>query len=101
MLPRDREQEQLRAIEDQIASDQVVQDGLSGDVHVAVEAGAITVTKPGTSYSVTYTKPEDSPHLVMTKSWLEPSLTTPAVSEFRARAFQAAVDKARELGWIV
>jgi hypothetical protein len=100
-MPRDREQEQLKAIEEQIESDQVVQDGLSGDVHVAVEAGAITVTKPGTNYSVTYSKPENSPHLVLTKSWLEPRVTTPAVSEFRARAFQAAVDKARELGWIV
>jgi hypothetical protein len=64
-MPRDREQEQLKAIEEQIESDQVVQDGLSGDVHVAVEAGAITVTKPGTSYSVTYRKPVDSPHLVV------------------------------------
>jgi hypothetical protein len=29
------------------------------------------------------------------------SVTTPDVSEFRTQAFQVAVDKARELGWIV
>jgi len=28
-------------------------------------------------------------------------VTTPKISEFRTHAFQAAVDKARELGWIV
>ena len=28
-------------------------------------------------------------------------ITSPAISEFRAHAFQAAVSKARELGWIV
>jgi hypothetical protein len=33
----------------------------------------------------------------MTDSWLAPNITTPAVSEFRAQAWQAAVDKARGL----
>jgi hypothetical protein len=31
----------------------------------------------------------------MTDSWLAPNITTPAVLEFRAQAWQAAVDKAR------
>jgi hypothetical protein len=35
------------------------------------------------------------------RSWVDPHITSPAISEFRAHAFQAAVSKARELGWIV
>jgi hypothetical protein len=31
----------------------------------------------------------------------KPTVTSPEISEFRAHAFQAAVSKACELGWIV
>ena len=43
----------------------------------------------------------DSPTLKLTRSWIDPHTTSPCVSEFRAHAFQAAVAKALELGWIV
>jgi hypothetical protein len=43
-----------------------------------------------------YRKAPDRPNLILTRSW-----ETPAISEFRAHAFQAAIKKARELGWIV
>ena len=36
-------------------------------------------------------------NLILTRSWLEPTVSSPAISEFRAKAFQAAVAKAREL----
>ena len=48
-----------------------------------------------------YRRRPDQPNLVLTRSWVDPRNTSPAVSEFRAHAFQAAVSKARELGWIV
>jgi hypothetical protein len=48
-----------------------------------------------------YRKRPDSPNLVLTRSWETPTVTSPEISEFRAHAFQAAVAKARELGWIV
>jgi hypothetical protein len=68
-----------------------------------LSGNAITVStaEVGTSYSVTYEKLPDQPQLLMTHSWLAPHITTPSVAEFRAKAFHAAVDKARELGWIV
>jgi hypothetical protein len=59
------------------------------------------VTKPGTDFMVAYRKNADSPTLKLTRSWVGPHITSPAISEFRAHAFQAAVSKARELGWIV
>ena len=45
-------------------------------------------------------KSADAPHLELAHSWIALGVTTPDVSEFRTQAFQVAVDKARELGWI-
>ena len=61
---------------------------------VVVEGTSIIVTMPGTDFSVTYQKQFGTPHLMLT-------LTASAIHQFRARAFHAAVEKARELGWIV
>ena len=59
----------------------------------------IVVTLPGT---VTYYKPDRSPQLlarlISDKDDKRVALT---LSEFLARAWQAANDKARELGWSV
>ena len=63
--------------------------------------GQITVTRPATNDTITYRKSEDAPHLELAHSWIALGVTTPEISEFRTQAFQAAVDKARELGWIV
>ena len=55
---------------------------------------------PGTDFLVIYTKPENTPWLMVTK--LEDDRTAPIKqAEFLARAWAAANDKARELGWIV
>ena len=67
---------------------------------VVVDGTSITVTMPGTDFAVTYQKRFANPHLVLTRSWIAGSVNSPAISQFRARAFHAAVDKARELGWI-
>ena len=60
----------------------------------------IIVTRPGTHMMTAYRKAPDRPNLVLTRSWFEPTVSSPAISEFRAHAFQAAVAEARDLGWI-
>ena len=47
----------------------------------------ITVPVPGADFWVTYQKEAGSPQLVLTGSWIELHITSPAVMEFRARAF--------------
>jgi hypothetical protein len=71
------------------------------DLKVKFDGQEIIVTKPGTDFMLAYRKRSDSPNLVLTRSWEKPTVTSPEISEFRAQAFQAAVAKARELGWIV
>jgi len=71
------------------------------DLKVKFNGQEIIVTKPGTDFMLAYRKRPDSPNLVLTRSWEKPTVTSPEISEFRAHAFQAAVAKARELGWIV
>ena len=61
----------------------------------------IIVTKPGTDFMVAYRNSADSPTLKLTRSWVGPHITSPAISEFRSHAFKAAVSSARELDWIV
>jgi hypothetical protein len=70
-------------------------------LHIEVEGSRITITMPGTDYYVTYEQQSATPHLALTQSRPLIHTTTPAISDFRVRAFQAAVTKARELGWIV
>ena len=71
------------------------------ELHVEILGEEILVTRPGTDFLLAYRKRPDSPTLKLIRSWVDPHTTSPAISEFRAHAFQAAVSKARELGWIV
>ena len=71
------------------------------DLHVELLGDEIVVTKPGTDFLTAYRKRPDSPTLKLMRSWVDLHITSPEISEFRAHAFQAAVAKARELGWIV
>jgi len=68
-----------------------------GDHQVEVSGDSITVTGP--NYAVTYKKWADQPNLVMTYASFD--LAGRTAHKFRARAWQLANDKARELGWIV
>ena len=70
------------------------------DLQVEIVDAQITVTRPAT-HTITYRKSADAPHLELAHSWIALRVTTPDVSEFRTQAFQVAVGKARELGWIV
>jgi hypothetical protein len=68
-------------------------------IDVAVVDDTITVTMPGTRYSVTYRK-GDEPWLLASDSYDDPDFPSRKFT-FRARAWTAANNKARELGWIV
>jgi hypothetical protein len=71
-------------------------------LNVEVQGEEIVITLPGTSFKVAYHKPADKPGLMTTSRsgrWEKGTPMTQA--EFYARAWKAAHDKARELGWIV
>jgi hypothetical protein len=73
-----------------------------GRLHIKVHDGDIVVTLPGTSYRAVYHKPADKPGLIATSRFGRWEQGTPmTLPEFHARAWKAANDKARELGWIV
>ena len=72
------------------------------DLELEVQGGNITITLPGTSYTVTYYKPNKSPQLLAKRiaSKDDPRVAV-TVSEFLAAAWRLANHKARELGWIL
>jgi hypothetical protein len=73
---------------------------VTGKVRIARLDDAIVVTMPGTSYSVTYRRVDSSPWLLASN--MRDDLNSPVSRHtFRARAWIAANDKARELGWLV
>jgi hypothetical protein len=67
---------------------------------VTLEGDKITVFRLATNLWASYDKRPHSPHLILTDTGLNWTKITPQVSQFRAEAYQAAVAKARELGWI-
>ena len=67
---------------------------------MSVRGTSITVTKQYTDLSVTYEKRPSNPQLELTRGRVTALDARPAAFQFRALAFQAAVYKARELGWI-
>jgi hypothetical protein len=76
--------------------------GDSHDLHVAVQGDDIIVTMQGTSFRVVYRKPHLDPGLVAKLDYFPEEQKGPVThAEFLARAWKAAADKARELGWIV
>jgi hypothetical protein len=72
------------------------------ELDLEVQDGSITISLPGSSYSVTYYKPKQSPQL-LAKSIVGDDDPRVAMnhSEFLAAAWRLANHKARELGWIV
>jgi len=69
-------------------------------VLVVLELDTIVVTLPGTSYSVSYRKVRDTPWLAVSDVRDDPDSQINKYT-FRAQAWMAANDKARELGWTV
>jgi hypothetical protein len=86
--------QEIRATEEMVEPD-------AAALRVETEGDVITITKPGTQFRVSYQREPKNRQLVLTYSWVPPSKTTPAVTKFRAAAWRAACDKARELGWFV
>jgi hypothetical protein len=75
---------------------------LKSDLRVQVIDDELIVTLPGSTYSVTYYKPERSPQLLAKRMADRDDLRIPmTAAEFLASAWRLANDKARELGWIV
>ena len=72
----------------------------TGGISVEVVGGEIVVTELGTTFLLAYRKSAEEPRLVLRPSRIPPT-TASLRSAFRAQAWQAANDKARELGWIV
>jgi hypothetical protein len=70
-------------------------------VAVEVRGDLIIVTKPGTTFSATYGKSKDEPNVILLASTQGRDAERQALNQFRADAFIAATNKARELGWIV
>lgn len=74
---------------------------LGQKIRVQVVDDELIVSLPGSFYSVTYYKPEKSPQLlarrIPDKDDLRIAMT---LSEFLAKAWRLANDRARELGWI-
>lgn len=72
------------------------------ELRVSVVDDEIIVTWPGSFYSVTYYKPENSPQLLAKRIADHDDLRFPmTAAEFLAEAWRLANNKARELGWIV
>jgi hypothetical protein len=73
------------------------------DLYVEVRGEELIVILPHSSYTATYCKSTDSSHLIMTdvSSPEKDPRSTLTPAEFLGRAWQAANEKARELGWIV
>jgi hypothetical protein len=73
-----------------------------GRLRLDVVDDEIVVSLPGTSYSVTYYKPANSPQLLGRNLPNKDDTRIPLTqAEFLERAWRIANDKARELGWIV
>ena len=74
----------------------------SSELRVEVLGDEIIVILPATSYGVTYYKPTHSAHLLVKNFLSKIDRGAPMSQEkFLARAWQAANDKAHELGWII
>jgi hypothetical protein len=75
---------------------------MTDNLQVEVVRDGIVVTIPGTHFKVVYQKCFEAPGLVATSGWTSDDLDAPITpNEFRALAWRAANDKARELGWVV
>jgi hypothetical protein len=71
-------------------------------LHVKVQGDDIIVTMQATGFRVVYRKPHREPWLVAKGNYFPDEQKGPITrAEFLARAWKAANDKARELGWIV
>jgi hypothetical protein len=74
---------------------------MSSELIVELRGDHIVVTRPGTDFSATFRKPGTERIVRLLTATLEPGADRGTIFQFRAQAFAAATNKARELGWIV
>ena len=77
----------------------VIKSGSEIGLHLTVRDDTITITLPGSWFTVTYRKLPGFPDLVATNVVDDRRLAI-RKPDFLARASRIANDKARELGWI-
>jgi hypothetical protein len=65
---------------------------------VHLDGDEIVVRQRGTVFLIAFKKAPRQPRLIVTRNWL-PNFASKPLAEFRARAAQLAVNKARALGW--
>jgi hypothetical protein len=70
------------------------------ELSVEYQHGEIVVIRAETGFSATYLKLE-GPNLLLSAATVDPSAKPGVTFQFQANAFDAAVRKAREVGWIV
>jgi hypothetical protein len=71
------------------------------ELEVQVVDQDIIVNLPGTRFTITFRKDPESPNLTEQTEWTQADPEGGSLALFRARAWEAADQKARELGWIV
>ena len=74
---------------------------MQSDLSVEVRGDLIIVTQPGRTFSATYGKSKDEPNVILLAATEGRDAERQAIQKFKADAFIAATNKARELGWIV
>jgi hypothetical protein len=77
----------------------VIKSGSEIGLRVTLRDETITVTLPGTWFTVTYRKLPELPDLVATNVVNDPRVAL-IKADFLARASRIANNKAKELGWI-
>ena len=65
---------------------------------VHLDGDEIVVWKRGTVFLIAFKLAPSERRLIVTRNWL-PNFASRPLAEFRARAVQLALNKARELGW--
>ena len=72
-----------------------------GKLELHVHHKQIIVSMPDTCFTMTYQASSEAPRLVELPFWTRDDRSAPiSLTEFRWSAWQAAFEKARELGWI-
>jgi hypothetical protein len=68
---------------------------------IEVQEKEILVTRSGCGFSARYHKPDQDTILRLLAATVDPEADRETIFMFRADAFIAATNKAREMGWIV
>jgi hypothetical protein len=74
---------------------------MSKGLSVEHRGDLIVITHPGASFSASYRRETRFPGFTLHTETTEPGADLDSIRQFQAAAYGAALQKARELGWIV